>query len=99
MSDATDRRVVLVADDDDDIRNIICSSISIMGHMVLEASNGPESLGKISETETNGVVFWNLLGGVNEAEKNVEKKGQGYEQVPRNRNDFVKGTTARTLTE
>lgn len=83
MSDSKESRVVLVADDDDDIRNIIASAVSIMGHMVLEASNGPESLGKINETETDLVILDWMMPGMTGVEVCQEfKKTEHGKHVP-----------------
>jgi DNA-binding response OmpR family regulator len=56
-------QVVLVADDDDDIREIIASSVSIMGFMVLQARNGKEALEKCRETQVDLLILdWMMPG-------------------------------------
>ena len=83
MTENADSRVVLVADDDDDIREIIASSVSIMGHVVLQASNGPETLGKISETEADLVILDWMMPGMTGLEVCQEfKKTEHGKHVP-----------------
>jgi len=41
---------VLVADDDDDLRGLICDALKWDGHDVLEARDGPETLSLLSDS-------------------------------------------------
>jgi len=45
MSDSTERAgVILAADDDDDILELVCLTLEQVGHTMLRASNGDEAL-------------------------------------------------------
>lgn len=50
-------QVVLVADDDADIRGIICSVVASLGYVVIESADGRETLAKIAETEPDLLIL------------------------------------------
>jgi CheY-like chemotaxis protein len=59
MAAASGPRVVLVVDDNKDLRESLRDLLLLMGHTVLEASNGDEAL-QVMATETVDVVVTDL---------------------------------------
>ena len=83
MSQENCPKVVLVADDDHDIREIIASAVSIKGHIVLQAANGPEALGKINETEPDLLILDWMMPGMTGLEVCQEfKKTESGKHIP-----------------
>jgi DNA-binding response OmpR family regulator len=57
MIDTGCPKVILVADDDDDIREIIASSVSMMDYIVIQAADGLQALSKTQETEVDLLIL------------------------------------------
>lgn len=51
---------ILIVDDDPDVRELLRESLEVVGHRVVEASNGQEALEVISRTPDLGLVLLDL---------------------------------------
>ncbi len=59
---------VLVVDDDDQVRGLVCDSLDLMGYRVVEAPDGPRALAALKETPPDVVLLDFAMPGMNGAE-------------------------------
>ena len=59
MSESTEQvGVILAADDDDDILELVCLTLEQVGHTMLRASNGDEALARWRESRSPTCACW-----------------------------------------
>ena len=83
MSGEADRKLILVADDDEDFLNLVTLRLEQDGHRVERASSGSEALRKAREVDPDLCVFDVMMPGLTGFEVLHELRAQeGTEEMP-----------------